>query len=66
MVLNDTKDIGKLKTQIYSTEGKLLNTQHINFNKQNLIDLSNLSSGIYFLNIEDEEGNTETKKFFKE
>ncbi|WP_271423665.1 T9SS type A sorting domain-containing protein [Aequorivita sinensis] len=66
LVLNGTKNISNLKTQIYSTEGKILNTQHIDFNKQTTINVSNLSSGIYFLNIEDESGRVEVKKFVKQ
>ncbi|WP_271392345.1 T9SS type A sorting domain-containing protein [Aequorivita sinensis] len=66
LVLNGTKNIGRLKTQVYSTEGKILNTQHIDFNKQTSIDVSNLSSGIYFLNIEDQSGRVEVKKFIKQ
>ena len=66
LVLNGTKNISNLKTQIYSTEGKILNTQHIDFNKQTSIDVLNLSSGIYFLNIEDQSGRVEVKKFIKQ
>jgi len=66
LVLNGTKIISNLKTQIYSTEGKILNTQHIDFNKQTSIDVSNLSGGIYFLKIADESGRVEVKKFVKQ
>lgn len=66
IILNSTNDIGRLKIKIYTTEGKLLNTQALDFNGQNSIDVSNLSSGIYLLSIEDEEGRIEVLKFVKE
>ncbi len=55
-----------LKIKIYNLEGKLLSTKDIAFEKQVSIDVSNLTSGIYFLNIEDENGNTTIKKFIKQ
>ena len=57
---------GNLNIKIYNTVGKLLSNQTLDFNKQSSIDVSNLSSGIYFLNIEDESGNTTIKKLVKE
>ncbi|UCA57711.1 T9SS type A sorting domain-containing protein [Aequorivita iocasae] len=47
-------------------EGKLLSVQNVTLENQTSIDVSNLTSGIYFLNIEDENGNTTTKKFIKQ
>lgn len=66
LVIEAINKTGKHKIQIYSPEGKLLKTQNIGFNKQASIDVSNLSNGIYFLKIEDEQGDTETKRFIKE
>ncbi|WP_271392273.1 T9SS type A sorting domain-containing protein [Aequorivita sinensis] len=64
--ISSTKQVGNLKIHILSLEGKILNTQHIDFNKQTSIDVSNLSSGIYFLKIADESGRVEVKKFVKQ
>jgi hypothetical protein len=55
-----------LKIKIFNIEGKLLSSQTLALEKQTSIDVSNLSSGMYFLNIEDENGNTAVKKFIKE
>lgn len=57
---------GKLNVKILNIEGKLLSTQNLRLEKQASIDVSNLKSGVYFLNIEDENGNTIIKKFIKE
>ena len=59
-------EMRKLAIQIFTLEGKILQAENIENKNQTSIDVSNLSSGIYLLNIEDEEGNTETKKFLKE
>jgi type IX secretion system substrate protein len=55
-----------LKIKIFNIEGKLLSTQNVTLQDQKAIDVSQLLSGIYFLNIEDENGNTAVKKFIKE
>jgi len=55
-----------LKIKIFNIEGKLLSAQNITLQDQKAIDVSQLLSGIYFLNIEDENGNTAVKKFIKE
>ena len=55
-----------LKIKIFNIEGKLLSAQNITLQDQKAIDVSQLLSGIYFLNIEDENGNTTTKKFIKQ
>jgi len=57
---------GNLKVKIFNIEGKLLSTQTLEIANQTSIDVSQLVSGIYFLNIEDENGNTTTKKFIKQ
>ena len=55
-----------LKIKIFNIEGKLLSAQNITLQDQKAIDVSQLLNGIYFLNIEDENGNTTTKKFIKQ
>jgi hypothetical protein len=57
---------GNLKVKIFNIEGKVLSTQNVTLQDQKAIDVSQLVSGIYFLNIEDENGNTAVKKFLKE
>jgi heat shock protein HslJ len=57
---------GNLTLKIFNIEGKLLSTQTITLEKKTTIAISNLKSGSYFLNIEDENGNTEVKRFLKE
>src|SRR5690606_13112224 len=66
LFLTSKNNSGNLKLIIFNLEGRLLNTQNLNFENQTSIDVSNLSSGIYFLNIEDENGTTTVKKFIKE
>lgn len=67
LMLNSSKtEIGNLKIKIYNIEGKLLNSQNLEIEKQASINVSTLSSGIYFLNIENENGNVVVKKFIKE
>lgn len=55
-----------LTIKIFNLEGKLLSTQNLDSEKQVSVDVSNLSSGIYFLDIEDGNGNSTIKKFVKE
>ncbi len=55
-----------LKIKIFNIEGKLLSNQTLEVANQTSIDVSSLTSGIYFLNIEDENGNTTIKKFIKQ
>ena len=55
-----------LKIKIFNIEGKLLSAQNITLQDQKAIDVSQLLNGIYFLNIEDENGNTTTKKLLKQ
>ncbi len=57
---------GTLTLKIFNLEGKLLSAQNITLQDQKAIDVSQLLNGIYFLNIEDENGNTTTKKFIKQ
>lgn len=65
LVLSSEHEIGILKIKIFNLEGKLLSTQNLEFQKQVSVDVSNLSRGIYFLNIEDGNDNTAIKKFIK-
>ncbi|MCG2417624.1 T9SS type A sorting domain-containing protein [Aequorivita sp. F47161] len=57
---------GNLKIKIFNIEGKLLSTHNLEVANQTSIDVSSLTSGICFLNIEDENGNTTIKKFVME
>jgi hypothetical protein len=57
---------GNLKIKIFNIEGKLLSNQNIALTNQTSIDVSSLTSGIYFLNIEDKNSNTTIKKFIKQ
>lgn len=66
LFLSSNANTGTLNIKIFNIEGKLLSTQNLKFETQASIDVSHLSSGIYFLNIEDEQGNTAIKKFVKE
>lgn len=66
LVLNSTNGIGKANIKIYTAEGKLLKNEILEFSKEVSIDVSNLYSGIYFLNIETDNRNRITKKFVKE
>lgn len=66
LFINTTSTTRNLKVKIFNLEGKLLSTQNLVFKKQTSIDVSQLSNGIYFLNIEDENGNKEVEKFLKE
>jgi heat shock protein HslJ len=66
LFLSSTNTTENLTLKIFNIGGKLLSTQNIALQEQTSLDVSQLVSGIYFLNIEDERGNTATKKFIKE
>jgi hypothetical protein len=66
MFITAQNTAGNLKVKIFNIEGKLLSTQTLEVANKTSIDVSSLTSGIYFLNIEDENGNTTTKKFIKQ
>lgn len=66
LFISATKHAGNLKVKIFSTAGKLLSTQKVELENQTSIAISQLATGIYFLNIQDENGNTTIKKFIKE
>lgn len=66
LFLNSKSSNPNLKIKIVNIEGKLLSAQNTMLENQTSIDVSQLVSGIYFLNIEDENGNTTIKKFIKQ
>ena len=66
LYITATNTTENLTLKIFNIEGKLLSTQTLEVANQTSIAISQLVSGIYFLNIEDERGNTATKKFIKE
>ncbi len=66
LILTSTNKEGKLKIRIFNIEGRLLDTQNLELENQTSIDISGLMNGTYFLNIENENGNSEVKKFLKE
>ncbi|QAA83256.1 T9SS type A sorting domain-containing protein [Aequorivita sp. H23M31] len=57
---------GKTTFKIFNSEGRLLSIQDLLFEEQVSLDVSNLSNGMYFLNLSDENGNVAVKKFIKE
>lgn len=66
LFLNSKYTTSNLKVKIFNIEGKPLASQNLEFDNQTSMDLSNLSSGMYFLNIESENGKIQAKKFIKE
>lgn len=66
LFLSSKSTRGNLKVKIHNIEGKVISIQELELKNQNSIDITQLSIGMYFLNIEDENGNTEVKKFIKE
>jgi hypothetical protein len=66
LFISATNPADILKFKIFNIEGKLLNNQTLMLENQTSINVSQLSKGIYFLNIEDENGRIEVKKFLKE
>lgn len=65
LFLSITNTTTNLKIKIFNIEGKLLIIENVAFKNRVSLDVSQLSRGIYFLNIEDENGNTAIKKFVK-
>lgn len=57
---------GNLEVQIFNIESKLIRRKTLVSSNKNSIKVSQLESGIYFLDIADENGNTTVKKFVKE
>ena len=65
LFVSATTPSATLKIKTYTLTGKLISIQNAAMAKQASIDVSRLSSGIYFLQLEDEVGNTSIKKFVK-
>ncbi len=65
LFLTSENTTGNLRIKIFNIEGKLLAKQSLEAAIKTSIDVSQLVSGIYFLNIEDESGNKTVKKFIK-
>ena len=65
MILESDAEIINPAVKIFSLEGRLLSTQNLAFEKRASLDVSGLSKGVYFLNIETENGNKSVKKFIK-
>ncbi|SRX72317.1 T9SS type A sorting domain-containing protein [Aequorivita antarctica] len=66
LFLSSKNITGNLTIKIFNVAGKLLSNQTLELENQTAIDVSNLTSGMYFLNIEDESGKMVVKKFIKE
>lgn len=66
LFLSSKNDVENLNVKIFNMEGRLLSAQNLVLGSQTSVDVSNLSSGIYFLNIKDEEGRVKVLKFLKE
>ncbi|WP_026450832.1 T9SS type A sorting domain-containing protein [Aequorivita capsosiphonis] len=66
LTITSKQETGNLAIKIVNLEGKVLSTPYLDFGKKGFINVSNLSSGLYFLNIETENGKVETNKFIKE
>ncbi len=66
LFITSTNTSGNLNIKIFNIEGKQLSIKNLDFEKEISLDISSLSNGIYFLNIEDENGNSTVKKFIKE
>jgi len=66
LFISATNTFRNIKVKILNIAGKRIKTQNLKLETNTPIDVSNLKSGIYFLDIEDENGNREVKKFVKE
>ncbi len=66
LILTSKNTAGNLEVNIFTIKGKLLGTENLVFENQTSIDVSNLTSGIYFLEIKDGTGKTEVKRLIKE
>lgn len=66
LVLSSQNETKNLDIKIFNVERKLLKSQNLGFKRAVSVDVSNLSSGIYFLNVEDGRGNRSIKKFIKQ
>ena len=66
LVLKTSGDLGNCNIQIYNMDGKFLFEKNTVFGEQETLDVSRLSSGLYFVHLKSENGNIEVKKFIKE
>ncbi|PHR13865.1 MAG: hypothetical protein COA40_04965 [Aequorivita sp.] len=66
LFISTTDITGNLIIKIFNIAGKLLDKQTLETASQTPLAISQLKSGIYFLNIEDENGNTTIQKFIKQ
>ena len=55
----------KLTLAIYTVQGKEVASKNIQIENETSIDVSSLSSGMYFINVEDDKGASTTQKFIK-
>ena len=66
LILKNTNfETSQLNLSIYTIQGKAVVSKNIQFENKTSIDVSGLSSGMYFINIKDEIGTTTTQKFVK-
>lgn len=62
----DPAGFNQLTLMLFDLKGALIQTLNISSNQVSNLDLSNLSSGIYLLRIEDQQGNGINKKLVKQ
>jgi hypothetical protein len=65
-VITLTTDTSIKAITVFNNLGQLVLTKRSNFSQTNEIDISNLNSGIYIMNINSENGIKMTKKFIKQ
>ncbi|WP_158548343.1 T9SS type A sorting domain-containing protein [Marixanthomonas ophiurae] len=65
IIENSSLKSSQLNLSIYTIQGKEVVSKNIQFENETSIDVSNLSSGMYFINIEDERGIKTTQKIVK-
>lgn len=66
LFLNPKNSDINLKIKIFNIAGQHLGIQNLEVENQSSVDVSNLSTGIYFLHIEDKNGQNTVRKFIKE
>lgn len=60
-----SKPLKRFSLKIYNSKGILCQTHEFENCRQTIIDVQNLSAGLYFLNVTDFERNTSTRKMIK-
>tara|TARA_R110000823_G_scaffold315705_1_gene451091 strand:- start:124152 stop:124670 length:519 start_codon:yes stop_codon:yes gene_type:complete len=66
LIIKNTKfETSQLSLSTYTIQGKAVVSKNIQFENETSIDVSDLSSGMYFISIEDKNGKTSTQKFMK-